>query len=85
MFLDNRQITVREVTDDVAILFGSGQTIFTDVLDTKRTTAKIVRKLLNFKQKQRHIDIAQEMLTMFSDDPDVVTKKKNKTQNFQPL
>ena len=33
MILDNRQITIREVTDDVGISFGSCQAIFTDVLN----------------------------------------------------
>ena len=40
----------------------------------KRAAAKIVPKLLNFKQKQSHIDIAQEMLTTFSDDPYLLIK-----------
>ena len=31
----------------------------------KRAAKKIVSKLHNFEQKQRHVDIAQEMLTMF--------------------
>ena len=51
--LDNHRITIREVADDVNISFGSCQAILTD-------TAKIVPKLLNFEQKQRHTDIAQE-------------------------
>ena len=39
-----------------------------------RTAAKIVPKLQNFKQKQRRMDIAQEMLTTFNDDPDLLKK-----------
>ena len=50
---DNRRITIREVADDVEILFGLCQAIVTDVLDMKRAAVKIVTKLLNFKQKQR--------------------------------
>ena len=34
----------------------------------------IVPKLLNFHQEQRRIDIAQEMLTMFNDYPDLLKK-----------
>ena len=37
MILNNCGITVREVADDVGILFGSCQAIFTTVLDMKRT------------------------------------------------
>ena len=41
----------------------------------KRAAAKIIPKLLNFKQNQRRIDIAQKMLTLtFSDDPDLFKK-----------
>ena len=72
MILDNRQITIREVADDVGISFGSCQLIFTDVLGMKQAAAKIVLKLLNFEQKQHRMDIAQEMLTTFNDDPDLL-------------
>ena len=40
----------------------------------KGATAKIVPKLLNFEQKQRSINIAQEMLSSFNDDPDLLKK-----------
>ena len=36
----------------------------------KRAAARIVPKLLNFEQKQHHMDIAQDMLTTFNDDFD---------------
>ena len=70
MILDNRRNTIRELADDVGISFGSWQAIFTDVLGMKRVAAKIVPKLLNFKQKQHCMRIAQEMLTSFSGIPD---------------
>ena len=44
---------------------------FTDVLGMKRAAAKIVSKLQNFEQKQRHMNNAQEMLTTFNDDADL--------------
>ena len=70
MISSNRRITIREVADDVGISFGSCQTIFMDVLGKKRVVAKISSKFLNFMQKQRRI--AQEMLTTFNDDPDLL-------------
>ena len=72
MILDNHRITVREVCDDVGILFGSCKAIFTNVLDLKRAGAKVVPKLLNFEQKHHRMDIAQEMLTTSNDDPDLL-------------
>ena len=75
MIFDNRWITTeRELADKVGISFGSWQAIFTDVVGMNRTAAKIVPKLQNFKQKQRRMDIAQEMLTTFNDDPDLLKK-----------
>ena len=71
---DNRRITIREVADDVRISFGSCQAFFTDVLGMKRAATKIVPKLQNFRQKQCLMDIAQEMLTTFSNYPDLLTK-----------
>ena len=68
MIFHNRRITIREVADDIGISFGLCQAIFTDVLGMKREAAKIVPKCQNFDQKQCHMDIAQEMLTTFSDD-----------------
>ena len=74
MILDNRRITVREVADDVGISFDSCKAILRDVLAIKCAAAKIVLKLLNFEQKLRRIDIAQEMLMTFNDDPDLLKK-----------
>ena len=44
------------------------------VLGMKRAASQIDPKLPNFKQKQRCMAIAQEMLTTFNDDPDLLTK-----------
>ena len=35
---------------------------------------KFVPKLQNFEQKQRRMDIAEEILTTFSDEPDSLKK-----------
>ena len=58
MILDNRWITIRQIPDDVGISFVSCQAILTGVLGMKRADSKIVSKLLNFDQNQRHKDIA---------------------------
>ena len=43
MISNNRRITIREVADDVGILFGSSQAIFTNVLGMKSTVAMIIK------------------------------------------
>ena len=55
------------------LAFGSCQAIFTIVLGMKHAVEKIVPKLLNFKQKESSMDIAQAMLT-YNDDPDLLKK-----------
>ena len=59
--MENRQITIREVAEDVGISVGSCHAIFSDILDLKRVAAKFVPKLLNFDQKTRRMTIAQKI------------------------
>ena len=40
----------------------------------KHAATKIAPQLLNFELKQQRMDIAQEMLTTFNDDPDLLKK-----------
>ena len=51
-----------------------GSLIPENVLGMIRAAAKIVSRLLNFKQKQRHMDIIEEMLLTLYDDPDMLRK-----------
>ncbi|XP_025271347.1 protein GVQW3 [Camponotus floridanus] len=72
--MENRRITIREVAEDVGILVGSCHAIFLGVLGMQRVAAKFVPKLLNFDQKQRRVDIAQELLNAVNDDPDLLKR-----------
>ena len=74
MVLDNRRITNWEVAHNVGTSFGSCQAMFSYVLSMKHAAELIVAKLLNVEQKQRRIDIAQEMLTTFNNDPDLLKR-----------
>ena len=56
-----------------------------DVQGIKRAAAKIVPKLLNFEQKQRRMDISQDMLTMLNDDPDLLKAQKAKTEKKRKI
>ena len=64
MILNDRRIPNRDDAGNIKISFNSCQAIFTDVLSIKRAAAKIIPKLLHFEQKQRRMDIVQDMLTM---------------------
>jgi len=74
MVMNDRRITIREVADDVGILIGSCHGIFSDVLGMKRVTAKFVPKLLNFEQKQRRMEIAQESLNEVNNDAELLKR-----------
>ena len=52
MIFNNHRITIKDVSDNVGISYGSRQAIFSNVLCMKRASVKIVPKLLNFKQKK---------------------------------
>ena len=67
-----RQQAMKTLKQSYDLGLGSCQAIFTDVLAMKHAAAKIVPKLLNFKQKQRHKVIGQEILATFNDDPDLL-------------
>ena len=74
IILYNHRITIRDVSDDIGIWFDSFQIIFTKVLDMQPAAKPIVLKLLNFEQKQRQMDIAQNMWTTFNADPELFTR-----------
>jgi len=58
----NRHLTIREVTDEVGISIGSSHRIFTEKLQMCRVSAKFVPHLLADDQKEKHVEISQEML-----------------------
>ena len=75
MILDNHRITIRESADNVGITFGSCQAIFVDVLgNCIKRQRRMFKKLKNFKQKQRCMDITEEMLTRFNDGLDLLNR-----------
>ena len=53
------------------------QAIFTDVLGMKCAAEEILLKLRHFEQKRRSLEIAQEILTTFNNDPDLLKKVIN--------
>ena len=72
MVMNDCRITIREVADDVVISIGSCNEIFSNVLGIKRVAAKFVPKLLNFKQKQRRMEVALESLNEVNDDAELL-------------
>ena len=48
-FMNDRRLTIRDVSNDVGISIGSCHEIFSNVVGMKRMAAKFVPKLLNFE------------------------------------
>jgi len=61
--LQNRRVSVRKIARDIGIPKTTVHRILTDFLRMVRVSARLVLKHLNFLQKQRRIDVANEMLS----------------------
>ena len=53
---------------------GSCHEIFPNVLGMKRVAAKFVPKLMNFEQKQRRMEVAQESVNEVNDDAELLKR-----------
>ncbi|XP_011137516.2 uncharacterized protein LOC105182065 isoform X2 [Harpegnathos saltator] len=67
--VQDRRITVQEVTNEIGISIGSVHSIVTEDLGMRRVSAKFVPKLLTMEQKQLRLEIAQDMLDNANSDP----------------
>lgn len=54
-------LTIKGVIEQVPISFGFCTAILKDYLDLQRVTSPAVAKTLNFFQKQRRVQVAQEI------------------------
>uniref|UniRef100_A0A1B6JA53 Mos1 transposase HTH domain-containing protein n=1 Tax=Homalodisca liturata TaxID=320908 RepID=A0A1B6JA53_9HEMI len=73
LICENRRMTVEEVSTELDVSFGSAEAILTDDLGLRRVAAKFVPKLLTDEQKQRRLDVAEDMLQCCEDDADFLT------------
>ncbi|UYV61904.1 hypothetical protein LAZ67_1007029 [Cordylochernes scorpioides] len=66
---ENPRITIRELSEDLDISFGTYQTIIKNDLPLKRTPAKFVLHLLTNEQKEHRKETCKNMVEMFNSDP----------------
>jgi len=59
---ENRLLTVRDVVDEVDISIGSCHQIFTEKVQMRRVSAKLVPRFLTDDQKKSLVEISQELL-----------------------
>jgi histone-lysine N-methyltransferase SETMAR len=67
--MEDRRITVRELANEIGVSIGSVHSILTEELGMRRVSAKFVPKLLTMEQKQRRLEIAQDMLDNANSNP----------------
>ncbi|XP_031626215.1 protein GVQW3-like [Contarinia nasturtii] len=63
LVLKNRRLTIRDLVDITGISFGSIQTILKDHLGLRRCAARLVPKTLNLFEKERRVNVCQEMIS----------------------
>jgi AraC-like DNA-binding protein len=68
--LDNHRITIRELSDELGLSFGSVQSILTEDLGMKCISAKFVPKLLTVVQKETRLAVARDLLQCADQDAD---------------
>ncbi|UYV67368.1 MARS [Cordylochernes scorpioides] len=77
---EDRRITVREVTEEAGISFGSTQSIMTDILGVRRLNAVLVPKDLTFDQKNARKETASLNLEATTDDPELLKRCRFKKE-----
>jgi len=60
--LDNQQITIRELSDELGLSFGSIQSILIEDMGMKCVSVKFVPKVLIVQQKETHLAVARDWL-----------------------
>jgi len=61
MIRSNRRLTIREISEDLNISYGSVQNILTTDLNMRRVSAKFIPRVLTVERKQEHLSISLEL------------------------
>ena len=70
----SRKLTIREISEELNIAYGSAQDILVNDLGFRRVAAKLVPKDLNFMQKRDRIDVAKDMFSKVDSDPSFIKR-----------
>ena len=78
----NRRMTIRELTEELNISYGSVQSILTDDLQMRRVSAKFVPRLLTDEQKEIRVSVCTELKDRLHADPDFMAKIVNGDESW---
>jgi hypothetical protein len=62
VMLDKQRLTNRQLSKELGLSFGSGESIMTKDLGKKRISIKFVPKLLTVEQKETRLAVARDLL-----------------------
>lgn len=65
---EDRRRTIRQISEMIGIGYGVCQEILTEDLNMRRVAAKFVPRILTAEQKQRRVDVCEELLEAVKDD-----------------
>ncbi|PNF36742.1 hypothetical protein B7P43_G11567 [Cryptotermes secundus] len=69
LVMEDRRITVRELANEIGVALDQYIQFFTEDLGMRRVSTKFVLKLLTMEQKQRRLEITQDMLDNANSNP----------------
>lgn len=70
MILEDRRVTVRDLSEEVGISIGSIESIIHNHLEYRKITARWVPRLLNFEQKHHRVEVCQRLLDRYEVEGD---------------
>lgn len=68
VIMSDRRLTVREISSDTGLSFGTVQTILTMDLNMRRVSAKFVPRLLSSDQKENRVEACQQLKEALTED-----------------
>jgi len=88
MIQTNRQLTIRKISEDLNISYGSVQNISTTDLNMRRKSAKFVPCVLTVKQKQQRLSVSLELHDHAASDSsflgNVITEDETWVYGYNP-
>ncbi|PNF33903.1 hypothetical protein B7P43_G06496, partial [Cryptotermes secundus] len=86
--MEDRRITVRELSNETGVRTGSVHSILTEDLGMRRVSAKFEPKLLTMEQKQSRLEITKDMLDNANSNPNflntVITGDESWVYGYDP-
>jgi len=88
MIRSNGRLTIKEISEDLNVSYGSIQNILTTDLNMRRVSMKYVQRVLTVEQKQQHLSISLELRDRTASDSsflgNIVTGDETLVYGYDP-